>query len=70
MTFHTDTSGTERARITSAGDLLLGTTGNLYGASRLQSTSASAAGSFTFQGTSGNSGYEVGQIWKNKHIWR
>ena len=50
--------------INSNGDLLLGTTGNLYGATRLQSTSASATGSFTFQGTSGNAGYEVGQIWK------
>jgi hypothetical protein len=55
---------TERARITSGGDLLLGTTTNLYGATRLQSTSASSAGSFTFQGTAGNAGYEVGQIWK------
>jgi hypothetical protein len=55
---------TERARITSGGDLLLGTTTNLYGATRLQSTSASATGSFTFQGTSGVAGYEVGQIWK------
>jgi hypothetical protein len=44
--------------------LLLGTTTNLYGATRLQSTSASATGSFTFQGTSGVAGYEVGQIWK------
>ena len=63
-TFHTDTSGTERARITSGGDFLLGTTSNLYGATRLQSTSASATGAFTFQGTSGNAGFEVGQIWK------
>jgi hypothetical protein len=43
---------------------LLGTTTNLYGATRLQSTSASSTGSFTFQGTSGNAGFEVGQIWK------
>jgi hypothetical protein len=56
--------GAEAMRITSGGDLLLGTTSDLYGATRLQATSASSTGSFTFQGTSGNAGFEVGQIWK------
>jgi hypothetical protein len=56
--------GTERARITSDGDLLLGTTSNLYGPSRLQATDDSATGAFCFQGTSSTAGYEVGQIWK------
>jgi hypothetical protein len=57
-------NGTTSTTINSNGDLLLGTTGNLYGPTRLQSTSASGTGAFTFQGTSGNAGYEVGQIWK------
>jgi hypothetical protein len=57
-------NGTTSTTINSNGDLLLGTTGNLYGSTRLQSTSPSATGAFTFQGTSGNAGYEVGQIWK------
>jgi len=57
-------SASEKARITSGGDLLLGTTSNLYGPSRLQATDDSATGAFCFQGTSGTAGFEVGQIWK------